>query len=170
VCVQAEVVAGARAMGHYIAAVYDYVLMTEPLDEARMAATGWTGRQGIDAGADQFHYCRLSGGGRILFGGYEAVYRYGGPVADRHRWGGAIDTRGRFSVCFGSALIQLIRNRLAAADRRQGTAGAGGSARSIVSGSGSTAGATAAGSVAMLGVTGGASRTGDVTAGGEDRN
>ncbi len=81
----------------------------------------------------QFHYYyRLSRDGRILFGGYDAVYRYGGPIADRlddhdatfrpalpaplhrlsqlegvrftHRWGAAIDTRSRFSVCFGSPL------------------------------------------------------------------
>ena len=69
---------------------------------------------------------------RILFGGYDAVYRYGGPVEHRledhpptfatlsqhffttfpaleglrfsHRWGGAIDTCSRFSVFFGRAL------------------------------------------------------------------
>jgi glycine/D-amino acid oxidase-like deaminating enzyme len=120
------------AMGRYIAPVYDYVLMTEPLSEAQMESVGWAGRQGIDDGANQFHYYRLSRDGRILFGGYDAVYRYGGPVDDRldvhdatfaklsqhfftvfpqlrgirfsHRWGGAIDTCSRFSVCFGSAL------------------------------------------------------------------
>ena len=97
-----------------------------------LSSIGWEHRQGIDDGANQFHYYRLSRDGRILFGGYDAVYRYGGPVADRldvhdatfarlsqhfftvfpqlrgvrftHRWGGAIDTCSRFSVFFGSAL------------------------------------------------------------------
>ena len=120
------------AMRRYIAPVYDYVLMTEPLSAAQRASIGWRGRQGIDDGGNQFHYYRMSRDGRILFGGYDAVYRYGGPVADRldvddatfarlsqhfftvfpqltgvrfsHRWGGAIDTCSRFSVFFGSAL------------------------------------------------------------------
>jgi glycine/D-amino acid oxidase-like deaminating enzyme len=121
------------ALRRYIAPVYDYVLMTEPLSAAQMASIGWRERQGIDDGANQFHYYRLSADNRILFGGYDAVYRWGGPVADRldehertfsrlsqhffatfpqlrggvrfsHRWGGAIDTCSRFSVCFGSAL------------------------------------------------------------------
>jgi glycine/D-amino acid oxidase-like deaminating enzyme len=73
---------------------------------------------------------------RILFGGFDAVYRYGGPVAERfdeddttfarlsrnfavtfpqlekvrfsHRWGGAIDTCSRFSVFFGTALDRRV--------------------------------------------------------------
>jgi glycine/D-amino acid oxidase-like deaminating enzyme len=81
--------------------------------------------------ANQFHYYRLTKDERILFGGYDAVYRYGGPVrADldddgrafgmlsqhffttfpqleglrfTHRWGGAIDTCSRFAVFFGTA-------------------------------------------------------------------
>ncbi len=81
---------------------------------------------------NQFHYYRLTADSRILWGGYDAVYRYGGPVGPElddheptfarlsqhfftqfpqleglrfsHRWGGAIDTCSRFSVFFGSAL------------------------------------------------------------------
>jgi glycine/D-amino acid oxidase-like deaminating enzyme len=125
-------VSGVGAIGRYIAPVYDYALMTEPLGTDRLAQIGWEGRQGIGDGGNQFHYYRLSRDGRILFGGYDAVYRAGGPVADRlddhdasfgrlsqnfftvfpqlagvrftHRWGGAIDTCSRFSVCFGSAM------------------------------------------------------------------
>jgi glycine/D-amino acid oxidase-like deaminating enzyme len=120
------------AMRKYIAPVYDYVLMTEPLTAEQRSSIGWEGRQGLDDGGNQFHYYRLTADGRVLFGGYDAVYRYGGPVADRlddspatfgklsqhfftvfpqleglrfsHRWGGAIDTCSRFSVFFGSAL------------------------------------------------------------------
>jgi glycine/D-amino acid oxidase-like deaminating enzyme len=121
-----------RAIRRYIAPVYDYALMTEPLTTAQMSEIGWSHRQGIGDMSNQFHYYRLTADDRILFGGYDAVYRYGGPVADRlddhaptfgtlsqhffttfpqlegvrftHRWGGAIDTCSRFSVFFGTAL------------------------------------------------------------------
>jgi hypothetical protein len=52
----------------------------------------------------------------------------------------------------------------------EGDGGGCGSAHSIASGSGSAAEVTAAGSAAKLGVTARVSRTGDVTAGGEDCN
>ncbi len=116
----------------YIAPVYDYALVTEPLDERLRDAIGWRGRQGLSDMGNQFHYSRLTADGRILWGGYDAVYRYGGPVGPElddhdptfarlsqhlftafpqldgvrftHRWGGAIDTCSRFSVFFGRAL------------------------------------------------------------------
>lgn len=119
-----------RAVRRYVAPVYDYVLVTEPLDRARREAIGWRRRQGLVDGGNQFHYYRLTPDDRILFGGYDAVYRYGGPVHPRlddhdatfarlsqhffttfpqlegvrftHRWGGAIDTCSRFSVFFGT--------------------------------------------------------------------
>jgi glycine/D-amino acid oxidase-like deaminating enzyme len=120
------------AIRRYIAPVYDYALVTEPLDSDRRAALGWRGRQGLSDMGNQFHYSRLTADGRILWGGYDAVYRYGGPVGPElddhdptfarlsqhlftafpqldgvrftHRWGGAIDTCSRFSVFFGRAL------------------------------------------------------------------
>jgi glycine/D-amino acid oxidase-like deaminating enzyme len=120
------------AIGRYIAPVYDYALMTEPLTAAQLDSVGWKRRQGLGDGGNQFHYYRLSSDNRILWGGYDAVYRYGGPVGPEldddpatfarlsrnfftnfpqlegvrftHRWGGAIDTCSRFSVFFGSAL------------------------------------------------------------------
>ena len=126
-----------RAIGRYVAPVYDYVLMSEPLTAAQQAAVGWSGRQGIGDTGNRFHYYRLSTDGRILWGGYDAVYRYGGPIGPHlddhdatfarlsqhffttfpqleglrfsHRWGGGIDTCSRFSVFFGRAL----RGRLA---------------------------------------------------------
>ena len=121
-----------RAIGRYIAPVYDYVLATEPLGERMREAIGWAGRQGISDIGNQFHYYRLTADWRIVWGGYDAVYRYGGPVGPQlddheptfatlsqhffatfpqleglrfsHRWGGAIDTCSRFSVFFGTAL------------------------------------------------------------------
>ena len=121
-----------RSIGRYIAPVYDYVLVTEPLDERMRDAVGWARRQGVSDIGNQFHYYRLTADWRILWGGYDAVYRYGGPVGPQlddheptfaklsqhffatfpqleglrfsHRWGGAIDTCSRFSVFFGRAL------------------------------------------------------------------
>jgi glycine/D-amino acid oxidase-like deaminating enzyme len=122
-----------RRISAYIAPVYDYVLMTEPLTSDQKAAIGWAGREGVSDMGNQFHYMRLTADDRILIGGYDAVYRYGGPVgvpwdeggddtfaklsehfatffpqlADEvrfsHKWGGAIDTCSRFSVFFGTA-------------------------------------------------------------------
>ncbi len=121
-----------RAIGRYVAPVYDYALVTEPLDARMREAIGWTRRQGISDLGNQFHYYRLTADWRILWGGYDAVYRYGGLVGPElddheptfatlsqhffttfpqlvglrfsHRWGGAIDTCSRFSVFFGTAL------------------------------------------------------------------
>ncbi len=117
-----------RSLRRYIVPVYDYVLVSEPLDAAQRKTIGWRGRQGISDCGNQFHYYRLTDDDRILWGGFEAVYRYGGPVDARydtdeetfgalaqnffatfpqlrglrfsHRWGGAIDTCSRFSSFF----------------------------------------------------------------------
>jgi glycine/D-amino acid oxidase-like deaminating enzyme len=119
------------AIRRYIAPVYDYVLVSEPLSAAQRAALRWEGRQGVADTGNRFHYYRLTHDDRILWGGYDAVYRYGGPVGPHldehdptfaalsqhlfhtfpqleglrftHRWGGAIDTCSRFSVFFGRA-------------------------------------------------------------------
>jgi len=111
--------------------VYDYVLMTEPLTDAQLASIGWGNRQGVADLANQFHYYRLSADNRILWGGYDAIYHYGGAIKpeydDRrasyetlathffatfpqleglrfsHRWAGVIDTSTRFCAFFGAA-------------------------------------------------------------------
>jgi glycine/D-amino acid oxidase-like deaminating enzyme len=120
-----------KRLRHFVVPVYDYALVTEPLSAAQKAAIGWRHRQGIGDGGNQFHYYRLTADDRVLWGGYDAVYRRGGPVGARHdthdptfatlsqnffttfpqlaglrfshRWGGAIDTCSRFSVFFGTA-------------------------------------------------------------------
>jgi len=120
-----------RRAGRYIAPVYDYVLVTEPLSAAQLDGLGWRRRQGLADAGNQFHYYRRTADDRILWGGYDAVYRFGGPVRPElderdatfarlsqhffhtfpqlegirfsHRWGGAIDTCSRFSVFFGTA-------------------------------------------------------------------
>ena len=58
-----------RAVRHYIAPVYDYALMTEPLNEQQRESIGWRGRQGVSDGGNQFHYYRMSADDRILLGG-----------------------------------------------------------------------------------------------------
>lgn len=111
--------------------VYDYVLMTEPLTAEQLASVGWPGRQGVADMANQFHYYRLTADNRILFGGYDAIYHFGGRIRSRyedrpashrmlashflttfpqldgirfsHRWAGVIDTSTRFTAFFGRA-------------------------------------------------------------------
>ncbi|MGW2182937.1 NAD(P)/FAD-dependent oxidoreductase [Streptomyces sp. NPDC001732] len=120
-----------RRVRPYTVPVYDYALMTEPLTADQLASIGWKNRQGLGDSANQFHYFRLSADNRILWGGYDAIYPYGGRLnADldqrpetflklagqffdcfpqlagvrfSHAWGGAIDTCSRFSAFFGTA-------------------------------------------------------------------
>jgi glycine/D-amino acid oxidase-like deaminating enzyme len=121
-----------RQIQRYILPVYDYVLATEPLTTAQMAAIGWQHRQGLGDGGNQFHYYRLTRDNRILWGGYDAIYHYRNGLRDAlddrpasflklarhffatfpqledirftHAWGGAIDTCSRFCVFWGTAL------------------------------------------------------------------
>jgi glycine/D-amino acid oxidase-like deaminating enzyme len=111
--------------------VYDYVLMTEPLSGLQRAAIGWANRQGVGDAGNLFHYYRLTRDGRILWGGYDAVYHFRsridprleghGPTHARlarhffetfpqleglrftHRWAGVIDTCTRFTAFYGTA-------------------------------------------------------------------
>ena len=68
--------------------VYDYVLITEPLSADQRAAIGWAGRQGVGDAANLFHYYRLTRDDRILWGGYDAVYRYGWRIDPAHEQAG----------------------------------------------------------------------------------
>ncbi|MEE1622600.1 NAD(P)/FAD-dependent oxidoreductase [Zafaria sp. J156] len=68
--------------------VYDYVLMTEPLDAAQWSSIGWDGGEGLADAGNRFHYLRpvrdADGGRRILIGGYDAIYRYGRSLDPAH--------------------------------------------------------------------------------------
>ena len=119
------------AVRRRIVPVYDYVLVTEPLDAAQRESIGWRRRQGVGDTANQFHYYRLTDDDRILWGGFDAVYHYGSGLRPEleqrdesfallaqhffatfpqlrgvrfsHRWGGAIDTCSRFFAFAGTA-------------------------------------------------------------------
>ena len=120
-----------KRLNHYIVPVYDYVLVTEPLSAEQRNSIGWQARSGVSDSANQFHYYRTTADGRILWGGYDAVYYRNngfGPQFDRnagsfgrlaehffqtfpqlrgvrftHAYGGAIDTCSRFSAFWGTA-------------------------------------------------------------------
>ncbi len=120
----------------YILPVYDYVLMTEPLERAQLEEIKWEGRWGLSDIANQFHYCRLTSDNRILWGGYDAIYHYGGRldagyewrpktyeklanqffvtfpnlegIGFSHAWSGAIDTCTRFSPFFGTIFDKKV--------------------------------------------------------------
>lgn len=120
-----------KQLKHYVVPVYDYALMTEPLTAAQRESIGWHGREGLSDASRQFHYSRTSADGRILWGGYDAIYYWNngfGPHLEKdpasfarlaehffqtfpqleglrfsHAWGGAIDTCSRFSSFWGSA-------------------------------------------------------------------
>ena len=120
-----------KRISYYIVPVYDYALMTEPLTPSQRDSIGWYGREGLSDGNRQFHYFRTTADGRILWGGYDAVYHWNngfGPHLEQrpasfarlaehffqafpqlegtrftHAWGGAIDTCSRFSPFWGRA-------------------------------------------------------------------
>ena len=76
-----------KRLNYYIVPVYDYVLVTEPLSVEQRRSIGWEKRQGISDAGNQFHYYRTTVDGRILWGGYDAVYYRGngfGPQFDQN--------------------------------------------------------------------------------------
>ncbi len=132
-----------RQIRHRVIPVYDYVLVTEPLSREQWDSLGWRNQQGLSDFSNQFHYFRPidggpeaasadSPGGRLLWGGYDAIYNFGGRVEEAsyqrdesfaglaqrfftafpqlegvrftHRWGGAIDTCSRFFAFYGTTL------------------------------------------------------------------
>jgi glycine/D-amino acid oxidase-like deaminating enzyme len=121
-----------KRLSSFIAPVYDYCMVTQPLSAEQMASIGWKNRQGLSDLANQFHYYRLTADNRILWGGYDAVYYWGGKVSSEHEsrpetwaklsqhffetfpqledvkfthmWGGVIDTSSRFTVFWGRAM------------------------------------------------------------------
>jgi glycine/D-amino acid oxidase-like deaminating enzyme len=60
--------------------VYTYIILTEPLSDSQLAEIGWQARQGIEDARNMIHYYRLTPDNRILFGGSDARYYYGGSL------------------------------------------------------------------------------------------
>ena len=120
-----------KRLSYYVVPVYDYVLVTEPLTQSQRESIGWHGREGISDSSRQFHYTRTTADGRILWGGYDAIYHWNNGFGSHfendqasfarlaehffqvfpqlegirfsHAWGGAIDTCSRFSPFWGTA-------------------------------------------------------------------
>jgi glycine/D-amino acid oxidase-like deaminating enzyme len=121
-----------RRVRPFVVPVWDHVLATEPLSAGQRAAIGWTGREGIADGGNRFHYYRLTHDGRIVWGGYDAHYWFGGDRSPRrqrhpgteavlerhfratfpqletvrfsHAWGGMVDTCTRFTAFWARGL------------------------------------------------------------------
>ena len=120
-----------KRLSFYVVPVYDYVLMTEPLSKEQRDAIGWHGREGLSDNGNQFHYYHITADGRILWGGYDAIYYRNNGVAPHlenrpesfarlaehffqtfpqltglrftHAWGGVIDTCSRYTAFWGKA-------------------------------------------------------------------
>ncbi len=120
-----------RAARKYVVPVYDYAMVTEPLTPEQLASIGWEGREGVSDAGNQFHYYRLTKDNSILWGGYDAIYRFRGKaqrefefnpetyyrlvrhflttfpqlagIKFTHSWGGSIDTCTRYSPFWGTA-------------------------------------------------------------------
>ncbi len=120
-----------KSQSSFIVPVYDYVLVTEPLSHRQRESVGWHGREGLSDINNQFHYYRTTVDGRILWGGYDAVYHYNNAVGKHlevdyqvfgrlaehfflnfpqlsglrfsHAFGGVIDTCSRFCQYWGTA-------------------------------------------------------------------
>ena len=112
--------------------VYDHVIATAPLTDSQWSVIGWASRRGITDAGNQFHYYRPTPDGRVLFGGWDATYHFGGRVDEQlerrrathrvlaqhlvqtfpalegievtHAWGGPIDSTSRFTPTFGTAM------------------------------------------------------------------
>ncbi|MCL4272554.1 MAG: FAD-dependent oxidoreductase [Anaerolineales bacterium] len=120
-----------KRLSFYVVPVYDYVLMTEPLSTSQREAIGWYGREGLADAGNQFHYSQMTADGRILWGGYDAIYYRNNGIAPHlenrpasfgllaehffqtfpqlegirftHAWGGVIDTCSRYTAFWGKA-------------------------------------------------------------------
>ena len=116
----------------WFAPVYDYLMVSDPVDPARLDAAGLRSLRGFTEASNQFHYFRRMPDDRILWGGYDAIHHFGSRVGPRYdyraetferlqrnfanafpdladvefpyRWGGSIDTTTKFVVTFGRLL------------------------------------------------------------------
>ena len=120
-----------RRLRAFVTPVYDHAIATEPLSESVWNDIGWRDHAGVTDAGNQFHYYRPTPDRRILFGGWEASYHFGGRVDPRyehspavhallyrhlvavhpalegmaisHAWGGAVDSTSRFTPTIHTA-------------------------------------------------------------------
>jgi glycine/D-amino acid oxidase-like deaminating enzyme len=125
-----------RRMRRATIPVWDYALMSEPLSPSQLRSLGWERRQGVGDSGNQFHYYRLTIDNRILWGGYDAIYPFGGRIRQEHHqrresfvglsqrffatfpqleglrfthtWGGPIATTTRFCMDVGTAYKRRV--------------------------------------------------------------
>jgi glycine/D-amino acid oxidase-like deaminating enzyme len=119
-----------RRLRRALIPIFDYALVTRPLTDDELAATGWQGRHGVADSGNQFHYSRKTRDNRILWGGHDAIYHFGSRrdpallnrgatynllattfslalpqlahVPFTHAWGGIIDTSARTTFFAGT--------------------------------------------------------------------
>lgn len=80
--------------------VFTYIVLTEPLTEAQLAAIGWGGREGIEDARALIHYYRLTPDNRLLMGGGDAFYYMGGGFGNDRREDIAATLRGYVRTVF----------------------------------------------------------------------
>ena len=121
-----------RRVRPFVVPVWDHVLATEPLTVQQRQAIGWAGGFGVADSGNLFHYYRMTADGRLVFGGYDALYYFGSDLDARrsrrpateqllarhlletfpqldgvrfsHVWAGAIDTCTRFTAFWERAM------------------------------------------------------------------
>lgn len=107
---------------------FTYVIVTEPLSTAQIAALGWPGREGVEDGLNFMHYYRLTPDNRLIVGGGPGVVPFGtgmqhdaypkawehleafiaktfpqlGSVRVAYRWGGAFSMTADFTPNIGT--------------------------------------------------------------------
>lgn len=120
-----------RRLRSAVIPIFDYAIVTRPLDDDELGSIGWTGRHSVADCGNQFHYIRKTADNRILWGGYDAIYHFAsrrddallresdsfsrladnfaralptlGDVSFTHAWGGIIDTSARTTFFAGTA-------------------------------------------------------------------
>ncbi len=68
-----------RLRGRFVP-LYDYILVSQPLNQGQLSVLGWRGRQGVADMRTFFKYYRLTSDNRILWGTSEAAYYPGDRV------------------------------------------------------------------------------------------
>ncbi|GMW03581.1 MAG: oxidoreductase [Candidatus Hydrogenedentota bacterium] len=77
--------ASAGFMSNRIMPVHTYIVLTEPLTQSDLEATGWAEkRTSLETARNFIHYFRLTADNRILFGGEDAELFFDGGLRDTH--------------------------------------------------------------------------------------